>query len=153
MGAITLKVNDSTPSLDLDPSTWLLYGLSDDVNLRGPKFSLGQCCSCTVILKGQAVRSCIAPVEAVAEEEITTLDRLGTFAYPHPTQRAFSDERAARSSFCLSPVVMMAKAFVDENLEASDEQMERAMSPAFRSCFTHTGKPRVIKRYAKRIAR
>jgi nicotinate dehydrogenase subunit A len=153
MGAITLKVNDSTPSLDLDPSTWLLYGLSDDVNLRGPKFGLGPCCSCTVILKGQAARSCIVPVEAVAEDEITTLDGLGTFAYPRPIQQAFGDERAARCSFCLNPVVMTAKAFVDKKLEASDEQMERAVSRVLSSCFTHTGKLRVIRRYAQRIAR
>jgi nicotinate dehydrogenase subunit A len=153
MGALTLKVNGGTHSLDLDASTSLLYGLGDDLHPRGPKFGLGQCCSCTVILKGQAVRSRIAPVEAVAEDEITTLDGLGSFAYPHPIQQVFSDDRAARCSFCLYPVVLTAKAFVDKNLEASDEQMERAMSRVLCCCFTHTGKLRVIKHYAQRMAR
>ena len=101
------------------PRTPLLYALSDDLELRGPKFGcgLGQCGSCTVIVKGQAVRSCITPVEAVAGDEITTLDGLGTLEKPHPIQQAFIDEQAAQCGFCLNAVIMTAKAFLDKNPE------------------------------------
>jgi nicotinate dehydrogenase subunit A len=155
MSAIRLKVNGSTHTLDLDPSTPLLYALSDDLELRGPKFGcgLGQCGSCTVIVKGQAVRSCITTVEAVAGDEITTLDGLGTVSKPHPIQQAFIDEQAAQCGFCLNAIIMTAKAFVDKNPKASDEQIERAMSGVLCRCFTHVRMLRAIKRYAQGIAR
>jgi nicotinate dehydrogenase subunit A len=155
MSAITLKVNGSTHALDLDPLTPLLYALSDDLNLRGPKFGcgLGQCGSCTVIVKGQAVRSCITSVEAVAGDEITTLDGLGTVDNLHPIQQAFIDAQAAQCGFCLNAVIMTAKAFVDKNPKPSDEQIERAMSGVLCRCFTHTRMLQAIKRYAQGIAR
>ncbi len=98
MSAITLKVNGRTHSLDLDPATPLLYALSDDLELRGPKFGcgLGQCGACTVIVKGQAIRSCVTTVKAVEGSEITTLEGLGTSQKPHPIQQAFIDEQAAQ---------------------------------------------------------
>jgi nicotinate dehydrogenase subunit A len=90
MSAISLKVDGSTHVLDLDPTTPLLYALSDDLGLRGPKFGsgLGQCAACTVIVKGQAIRSCITPAQSVTGSEITTLEGLGTFEKPHPLQQA-----------------------------------------------------------------
>ncbi len=154
MSAITLKVNGASHTLDLDPSTPLLYALSDDLGLRGPKFGcgLGQCGSCTVIVKGQAVRSCITPVEAVAGDEITTLEGLGTVDKPHPIQQAFIDEQAAQCGFCLNAVIMTAKAFMDKNPKANDEQIERAMSNVLCRCFTHVRMLRAIKRYAQLAA-
>ncbi len=88
MSVLTLKVNGRTHTVDVDPATPLLYVLSDDLELRGPKFGcgLGQCGACTVILKGAAVRSCITPVKAAAGSEITTSGRLGNTreAASHP---------------------------------------------------------------------
>src|ERR1700674_4685422 len=97
MSTLTLKVNGRTHDLDLDPTTPLLYVLSDDLALHGPKFGcgLGQCGACTVIVKGQAIRSCVTTVSAVAGSDITTLEGLGTPEKPHPIQQAFIDERAA----------------------------------------------------------
>jgi len=88
MSKITLKVNGATHSLDIDPATPLLYALSDDLALRGPKFGcgLGQCGACTVIVRGQAIRSCITWVSQVEGAEITTLEGLGTIENPHPLQ-------------------------------------------------------------------
>jgi len=154
MSAITLKVNGVAHTLDLDPSTPLLYALSDDLELRGPKFGcgLGQCGACTVIVKGQAIRSCITPVEAVAGSEITTLEGLGTPEKPHPIQQAFIDEQAAQCGFCLNAVIMNAKAFVDKNPKATEEQIEQALSTVLCRCFTHVRMMRAIKRYAQGVA-
>ncbi|HVB58669.1 MAG TPA: (2Fe-2S)-binding protein [Candidatus Acidoferrales bacterium] len=155
MSAITLKVNGTTHTLDLDPSTPLLYALSDDLALRGPKFGcgLGQCGACTVILEGRAIRSCITPVEAVSGSEITTLEGLGAIEKPHPIQQAFIDEQAAQCGFCVNAVIMTAKAFLDKNPKATDEQIHRAMSGVLCRCFTHTRMLRAIKRYAQEAAR
>ncbi len=154
MSAITLKVNGRTHSLELDPATPLLYALSDDLELRGPKFGcgLGQCGACTVILKGQAVRSCITTVKAADGAEITTLEGLGTIEKPHPIQQAFIDEQAAQCGFCVSGIVMTAKAFLDRNPKATDEQIEQAMSNVLCRCFTHVRMLAAIKRYARGLA-
>jgi nicotinate dehydrogenase subunit A len=151
MSVIHLNVNGQPHTLDLDPSTPLLYALSDDLALRGPKFGcgLGQCGSCTVIVKGSAIRSCITPVEAVAGYEITTLDGIGTLSKPHPIQQAFIDEQAAQCGYCLNAIIMTAKAFIDKTPNPSDEQIERAMSSVMCRCFTHVRMLRAIKRYAQ----
>ena len=115
MSAINITVNGRPQTLDLDPTTPLLYVLTDELGLRGPKFGcgLGQCGACTVIVKGQAIRSCMTPVNTLAGSEITTLDGLGTASQPHPIQRAFIEEQAAQCGFCLSGVIMTAKALID----------------------------------------
>src|SRR5277367_2084566 len=130
MSAITLKVNGTTHTLDLDPATPLLYVLSDDLELRGPKFGcgLGQCGACTVIIKGAAVRSCITPVKAVAGSEITTLEGLGTPGHPHAIQQAFIDEQAAQCGFCVNGVILTAKAFLDQHPRATEEEIQQALS-------------------------
>src|SRR5262252_6440116 len=98
MSAITLHVNGRAHTIDVDPTTPLLYVLSDDLGLRGPKFGcgLGQCGSCTAIVNGRAVRSCVTPVGTIGSAEITTLEGLGTPEKPHPIQQAFIDEQAAQ---------------------------------------------------------
>src|ERR1700693_3708273 len=98
MSVMTLKVNGRTHTVDVDPATPLLSVLSDDLELRGPKFGCGlaQCGACTVIMKGQAIRTCVTPVGTVAGAEISTLDGLGTLQNPHPIQKAFIEEQAAQ---------------------------------------------------------
>lgn len=151
MAAITLTVNGTSHTLDLDPSTPLLYALSDDLALRGPKFGcgLGQCGACTVIVRGQAIRSCVTPVSTVAGADITTLEGLGTPEHPHPIQQAFIDEQAAQCGFCLNAVIMNAKAFVDKNPKATDEQIHSALATVLCRCFTHGRMIRAIKKYAQ----
>src|SRR5580658_4188564 len=128
MSLLTLNVNGRSHTVDVDPATPLLYVLSDDLELRGPKFGcgLGQCGACTVIVKGRPVRSCITPVQSVVGSEITTLEGLGTIEKPHPIQQAFIDEQAAQCGFCLNAIIMTAKAFLDKNSKASDAEIERA---------------------------
>ena len=152
MSVISLTVNGRTHTVDVDPSTPLLYVLSDDLELRGPKFGcgLGQCGCCTVIVNGQAVRSCATAVEKVAGAAITTLEGLGTVENPHPIQQAFIDEQAMQCGFCLSGVVMTAKALLDRTPNASDAQIRQAMSTVLCRCGAHVRMLAAIKRYAQR---
>ena len=151
MSTLNLTVNGRKHTLDVDPTTPLLYVLSDDLELRGPKFGCGlsQCGACTVIVKGQAIRSCVTAVSTVAGSEITTLDGLGTPEKPHAIQKAFIEEQAMQCGFCLNGVIMTAKAFVDRNPKASDDQIQQAMSGVLCRCFTHVRMLRAIKRYAQ----
>ena len=148
MSLISLKVNGQTHSLDVDPTTPLLYVLSDDLGLRGPKFGcgLGQCGSCTVLVKGQAVRSCITAVETVQGLEIITLEGLGTVDKPHPIQKAFIEEQAAQCGYCLNGVILTAKAFLDKHPKATEKEIEEGMSRVLCRCFTHTRMLRAIGR-------
>jgi nicotinate dehydrogenase subunit A len=154
MSEITLTVNGRSHTVEVDPSTPLLYVLSDDLELRGPKFGCGlaQCGACTVLVAGQAIRSCVTPVEAMEGADITTLEGLGTTENPHPIQRAFIEEQAAQCGFCLSGVILTAKALLDENPKASDEQIQEALSTVLCRCFTHVRMLRAIKRYAQEVA-
>jgi nicotinate dehydrogenase subunit A len=147
---VNLRVNGRAHTVDVDPTTPLLYVLGDDLGLNGPKFGcgLGQCGACTVIVKGQAIRSCVTPVSTVAGADITTLEGLGTIERPHPIQQAFIDEQAAQCGFCLSGVIMTAKALVDRTPKPTDAQIHEALSGILCRCFVHQRMIRAIKRYA-----
>jgi len=151
MSKINLTVNGQAHTVDVDPATPLLYVLSDDLRLRGPKFGcgLGQCGACTVLVQGRPVRSCVTQVGMVRGAEITTLEGLGSIDKPHPLQQAFIDEQAAQCGFCLSGVVLEAKAFIDANPHPSDGDIQQALSGILCRCFVHTRMLRAIKRYAR----
>lgn len=151
MSDITLTVNGQIHTVDVDPTTPLLYVLSDDLGLRGPKFGcgLGQCGSCTAIVNGRAERTCVTAVSLVAGATITTLEGLGTPQELHPLQRAFIDEQAAQCGFCLSGVMLTAKALLDQNPQATDAEIQGALRNVLCRCFTQTRMLRAIKRYAQ----
>ena len=153
MSAVTLSVNGRTQTVDVDPSTPLLYVLADDLELRGPKFGCGlaQCGSCTVIVAGRAVRSCVTPVSSVSGEAITTLEGLGTPDRPHPIQQAFIDEQAAQCGFCLNGVILTAKAFLDRNPQATEAEIRQAMEDVLCRCFVHVRMFRAIRRYQESL--
>ena len=153
MSTLTLKVNGKSHTLDIDPATPLLYVLSDDLALRGPKFGcgLGQCGCCTVIIKGQAIRSCVTPVSSVAGGEITTLEGLGSSEKPHPIQKAFIDEQAMQCGFCVNGVIMTAKAYLDRNPKASEAELQQAMSGILCRCHAHTRMVRAIRKYQQGV--
>ena len=155
MSAITLKVNGRSHTVDVDPATPLLYVLSDDLALRGPKFGcgLGQCGSCAAIVNGTVVRSCITPVSAAAGKEITTLEGLGTEEKPHPLQKAFIEEQAAQCGFCLNGVILTAKALLDRKPHPTDAEIQHALSNVLCRCFTHTRMHRAIQRASREVTR
>jgi len=147
---ISLKVNGKLHTVELDPETPLLFVLSDEIGLRGPKFGCGmaQCGACTVLLRDHVVRSCVMPLSAVGQDEVTTLEGLGTPEKPHPIQKAFIDEGAAQCGFCLSGVILTAKAALDEKPEASDKEIGEALGGVLCRCFAHQRMMRAIRKYA-----
>ncbi len=150
MSKISLKVNGDVHSVDVAPATPLLFVLADELGLRGPKFGCGlaQCGACTVLVGKRAVRSCVMPVSAVGQQEITTLEGLGTAEKPHPLQQAFLEEGAAQCGFCLSGVMLTAKATLDEKPNASDADIREALGSVMCRCFAHLRMMKAIRKYA-----
>lgn len=138
MSTINLRVNGATHALDVDPSTPLLYVLRNDLDLRGPRFGcgLGQCGTCTVLIDGNAVRSCITPVSAV-RGEITTLEGLSRDGLLHPLQQAWIDEQVPQCGYCQNGQIMTAKALLDRNPDPTDEEIRAAMDATLCRCMTY----------------
>ena len=151
MSALSLKVNGRARAVEVDPATPLLYVLSDELGLRGPKFGCGlaQCGSCTALVDGRAIRSCVTPVGSVVGAEITTLEGLGTPENPHPIQKAFIEEQAAQCGFCLNGVILTAKALLDREPKATDERIRQELATVLCRCFVHLRMMRAIRRYAR----
>ena len=151
MALFNLRVNGRSHSVDVDPATPLLYVLSDDLELRGPKFGCGlsQCGACTVNIKGRAVRSCVTPIGTLDNSEITTLEGLGSPEIPHPLQQAFIDEQAMQCGFCINGVIMTAKALLDQTPNPTDAQIRQAMSTVLCRCAVHQRIFQAIRNYAQ----
>ena len=139
MSKLNLKVNGHTFTVDVDPTTPLLYVLRNDLTLNGPRFGcgLGQCGACTVIVEGESIRSCITPAFSVEGFEITTIDGLGTAEKPHPIIKAFIDNQAAQCGYCINGMVMTAKAFIDQNPKATRAEISDALQGNLCRCGTH----------------
>ena len=153
MSTMTLKVNGRTHTVDIDPSTPLLYILRNDLDLRGPHFGcgLGQCGACTVLINGTATRSCVTPVSAV-KGEITTLEGLANHGALHPIQQAWIDEQVPQCGFCQNGQIMTAKALLDKNPHPSDAQIREGMAGALCRCMTYYRIQAAIKRAAVSMA-
>ena len=154
MSEITLRVNGRTHTLDIDPSTPLLYVLRNDLGLQGPRFGcgLGQCGACTVIVRGAAVRSCIMPASAIQGAEITTLEGLAQNGTLHPIQQAWIDEQVPQCGFCQNGQIMTTKALLDRNPNPSDEEIRQGMAGALCRCMTYYRVQAAIKRAARLLA-
>jgi nicotinate dehydrogenase subunit A len=148
MARISLKVNGKTQVVDVDPETPLLYVLRNDLQLNGPKFGCGlaQCGACTVIMNGNAVRSCVTVVSAVQNQPVTTLEGLGSTKKMHPLQQAFVDEQALQCGYCINGMIMTSKALLDKNPKPTDSQIKEALAGNLCRCGTHTRILRAVKR-------
>lgn len=155
MTQVSLKVNGRVRVVDTDPATPLLYVLRDDLGLKGPRFGcgLGQCGACTVILDGNAVRSCITPVKTAQNRAITTLEGLGSSTKPHALQRAFVEEQAAQCGFCMNGMLMNAMVLLGKNSSPSSDEIRTALDPILCRCGSHLRVIRAIQRAAKMAAR
>jgi aerobic-type carbon monoxide dehydrogenase small subunit (CoxS/CutS family) len=147
MSVITLRVNGGAHTLDIEPSTPLLYILRNDLGLQGPRFGcgLGQCGACTVIINGAAVRSCITPTSSV-KGEITTLEGIAKDGVLHPLQQAWIDEQVPQCGFCQNGQIMTAKALLDKNPNPTDAQIREGMAGALCRCMTYYRVQAAIKR-------
>jgi aerobic-type carbon monoxide dehydrogenase small subunit (CoxS/CutS family) len=154
MANFTLRVNDASRTVDVDPATPLLYVLRNDLELQGPRFGcgLGQCGACTVLIKGEAVRSCIRPVSTVQGAEITTLEGLAQNGRLHPLQQAWIDEQVPACGFCQNGQILTAKALLDRNPSPTDAQIRQGMSGTLCRCMTYYRIQAAIKRAAKTMA-
>ncbi len=154
MSVISLKVNGRTQSVDVDPATPLLYILRNDLDLHGPLFGcgLGQCGACTVIIEGEAVRSCITPVGSVEGFAITTLEGLAKNGKLHPIQQAWIDNQSMQCGFCQNGQIMQAKALLDQNPNPTDTDIREAMQGNLCRCFTYYRIQGTIRHAAKLIA-
>ncbi len=136
---VKLDINGATHDIDADPATPLLYVLRDDLQLNAAKFGcgLGQCGSCTVMIDGEAVLSCIVPILAVEGRKITTLEGLGTLDAPAPIQTAFIEMQAAQCGYCIPGMMMSAQALLQKNPAPSDGEIRDALRVNLCRCGTH----------------
>ena len=138
MANVTLRVNGATHTVDIEPSTPLLYILRNDLNLQGPRFGcgVGQCGACTVIINGVATRSCITPTSSV-QNEITTLEGLARDGKLHPVQQAWIQEQVPQCGFCQNGQIMTAKALLDRTPNPTDTQIREGMARTLCRCMTY----------------
>ena len=148
MARISLKVNGKSLVIDAEPDMPLLYALRNDLRLNGPKFGCGlaQCGACTVIMDGNAIRSCVTPMSAVQNKSITTLEGLGSTKKMHKIQQAFVDEQAAQCGYCINGMIMSSKALLDKNPKPTDGQIREALAGNLCRCGTHLRILRAVKR-------
>ena len=151
--AISLKVNGASRSVPAEPDTPLLYVLRNDLALNGAKFGCGlaQCGSCTVLLDGRPVRSCITEVGSIGSGEVTTIEGLGTIDKPHPLQRAFIEEQAAQCGYCINGMIMSAKELLDRNPHPTEPDVRAALAGNLCRCGTHNRIIRAVLRAAQDI--
>ena len=149
MASYDFRVNGRAERVESwDPDQPLLYVLRNALGLKGAKFGCGlaQCGACTVLVNGEAVRSCVTPVSAVGGKSVTTLEGLGSPAHPDPVQAAFIAEQAAQCGYCTNGMVMSAKALLRQNPHPSADQVKEALADNLCRCGTHTRIVRAVLR-------
>jgi nicotinate dehydrogenase subunit A len=140
MTEITLRVNGQNHTVAVDdPNMPLLYALRDDLGLRGPKFGcgLGQCGACSVIIDGEAVRSCATLAIDANEKPITTLEGLGDPDRPSRVQAAFIAEQAAQCGYCANGMIMTATALLSRQPHPSESEVRDALARNLCRCGSH----------------
>jgi nicotinate dehydrogenase subunit A len=148
MARIPIKVNGKSQVIDAEADMPLLYALRNDLQLNGPKFGCGlaQCGACTVIMNGNAIRSCITPMSAAQNKSVTTLEGLGSTKKMHKIQQAFVDEQAVQCGYCINGMIMTTKALLDKHPKPTDRQIREALAGNLCRCGTHVRILRAVKR-------
>jgi Aerobic-type carbon monoxide dehydrogenase, small subunit CoxS/CutS homologs len=153
MPRFTLQVNGDSRIVDVrDPDEPLLYVLRNTLSLTGAKYGcgLGQCGACTVIVDGDAVRSCRMPVSKAAGTKVTTIEGLGNADRPHPLQSAFIAEQAAQCGYCVTGMVMSGAAALARNPNLTRDEAKQALAGNLCRCGTHERILRAMMRAARR---
>jgi isoquinoline 1-oxidoreductase alpha subunit len=154
MGQIAISINGQTKSVDVDPKTPLLWVLRDTFGLTGTKYGcgIGQCGACTVILNGDAVRSCQTPVSRAAGKQVTTIEGLSTNR-SHPVQRAWIEEQVPQCGYCQSGQIMSTVVLLKANPNPTDGDINDALSGNICRCGTYHRIRRAVHRAAEIAAR
>jgi nicotinate dehydrogenase subunit A len=150
-----IKVNGKRHLVTAAPDTPLLYVLRNDLGLNGPKFGcgLGQCGACAALVDGNLVRTCSIALRDIGEQEVVTLEGLGTAQKPHPLQKSFIEEQAAQCGFCSNGMIIAAKALLDRNRSPSEEEIKDALVDQLCRCGVHNRVVRAVRRAAAELAR
>jgi nicotinate dehydrogenase subunit A len=137
---IELTVNGRGVTVNADQTTPLLDVLRNHLDLKGSRYGCGleQCGTCMVLIDGEAAYACAREIGSVAGRSITTIEGLGTVDHPHPLQRAFLDEQAGQCGYCLSGIIISAKALLDRNPTPSRADIVTALDRHLCRCGTHT---------------
>jgi isoquinoline 1-oxidoreductase alpha subunit len=150
----TLTINGKRSTLDVDPSTPILWALRDNLNLTGTKFGCGAalCGACTVHLNGQPIRSCSVPISAAAGGSITTIEQVASDRVGKAVQDAWVKHDVAQCGYCQSGQVMSATALLKANKRPTEAQIDAAMAGNIRRCGTYQRVRAAIKDAAAAIA-
>ena len=150
MASYSISVNGKTQTVEVDPSTPLLWVLRDHLQVVGTKYGCGiaQCGACTIHVGDIAVRSCQFPVSSVGNQKITTIEGLSEHG-DHPVQEAWKEEDVAQCGYCQSGQIMQAAALLKSNPNPSDEDIESVMNGNICRCGTYTRIKKAIKTAAK----
>ena len=152
--SVTLTVNGTRHTSPAEPDTPLLYVLRNYVGVNSAKYGCGagQCGACTVLVDGRAVRSCVYPASAASRSQVTTLEGLGSPSRLHVLQKAFIEEQAAQCGYCISGMIMSAKALLDRVPNPAEAEIREAMAGNLCRCGTHSRILRAIQRAARELA-
>jgi isoquinoline 1-oxidoreductase alpha subunit len=138
MAVYKLLVNGKSHEVDVDPDTPVLWVLRDQLNLSGTKYGCGisQCGACTIHIDGVSSRSCVTPVTAVANREITTIEGLSEKG-DHPLQEAWREHDVPQCGYCQAGQIMTAAALLSKNPDPTDEDIDNAMYGNLCRCATY----------------
>ena len=152
MAAFNLKINGVTKTVDVDPTTPLLWVLRDHLDMAGTKFGCGvaACGACTIHLNDTAMRACVLPVSAVGDQEVTTIEGLSEHG-DHPVQKAWLEHDVPQCGYCQAGQIMTAAALLKENSNPSDDEIESAMNGNLCRCGTYTRIKAAVKTAAKNM--
>jgi aerobic-type carbon monoxide dehydrogenase small subunit (CoxS/CutS family) len=151
---LKFKVNDRPVTVGASPETPLLYVLTNELQLQGPRFGCGlaQCGSCSVLVDGVETRSCVTPVASVKGKSVTTLEgipawyatqqKLARAPELHPVQQAMIDEQALQCGYCFNGMIIKASELLSKNPQPTEAQIRTAMNGHLCRCGTY---PRIIK--------
>jgi aerobic-type carbon monoxide dehydrogenase small subunit (CoxS/CutS family) len=154
MARYALNVDGVAREVEADADMPLLYALRGDLALKGPKFGCGlaQCGACTVIVGGNAMRSCVLPVSAVGMARVRTLDGLAAGGIPHPVQAAFIEEEAAQCGYCTNGWIMTTVAALERNPRLTDEELRAQLVGLKCRCGTHMSIQRALVKARAQMA-
>jgi aerobic-type carbon monoxide dehydrogenase small subunit (CoxS/CutS family) len=162
-GPLKIRVNERLTEISSAPDTPLLYVLSDELHLQGPRFGCGlsQCGSCSVLLNGEEIRSCVTPVSAVGGKSITTLEGLPAWYARqrklvhapalHPVQEAIIEEQAVQCGYCFNGMIVTAAALLAKTPQPTEAQIRTAMNGHLCRCGSYPRVIKAIRRAAEKI--